>query len=317
MGREKYPPLNSHEPLSRQGKTVVALVRVCVLLSILACVVWRDIIQSCINVTWSYLLTTWWFNTVYFETGWATLIYAIIISVYPFALHFIRWFDRFKVHPSVTYIHQPFLGILKDVVWYMAPLALLDTVIVKKYNGVDPTLWRTKELAWIQTTRALPAAPPSVGQLFFQVIGSVLIYDAMFFFIHLMLHKHRKLYLLLHERHHVQDVMHAHVTNQLSMGERVTLVLAANQALKILFSHPLSRAVFVPVFIWLLVDNHSGYDFPWGLQHVVPGGLMGGARAHYAHHMHGTRHYQPFFTYLDKALVWREGGTSHFQKSGN
>lgn len=50
-----------------------------------------------------------------------------------------------------------------------------------------------------------------------------------------MLHKHRKLYLLLHERHHVQDVMHAHVTNQLSMGERVTLVLAANQALKILF----------------------------------------------------------------------------------
>lgn len=106
MGREKYPPLNSHGPLSRQGKTVVALVRVCVLLSILACVVWRDIIQSCINVTWSYLLTTWWFNTVYFETGWATVIYAIIISVYPFALHFIRWFDRFKVHPSVTYIHQ-------------------------------------------------------------------------------------------------------------------------------------------------------------------------------------------------------------------
>lgn len=52
----------------------------------------------------------------------------------------------------------------------MAPLALLDTVIVKKYNGVDPTIWRTKELAWIQTTRALPAAPPSVGQLFFQVL---------------------------------------------------------------------------------------------------------------------------------------------------
>lgn len=74
-----------------------------------------------------------------------------------------------------------------------------------------------------------------VSRLVFQVIGSVLIYDAMFFFIHLMLHKHRKLYLLLHERHHVQDVMHAHVTNQLSMGERVTLVLAANQALKILF----------------------------------------------------------------------------------
>lgn len=65
---------------------------------------------------------------------------------------------------------QPFLGILKDVLWYMAPLALLDTVIVKKYNGVDPTLWRTKELAWIQTTRALPASPPSVGQLFFQVL---------------------------------------------------------------------------------------------------------------------------------------------------
>lgn len=68
-----------------------------------------------------------------------------------------------------------------------------------------------------------------------QVFGSVLIYDVLFFFIHLVLHKYRPLYSLFHKRHHDHDIMHAHVTNQLSVGERIMLILAANQALKILY----------------------------------------------------------------------------------
>ena len=59
--------------------------------------------------------------------------------------------------------------------------------------------------------------------------------------------------------------------------------------------------------MWLLVENHCGYDVPWGLQHVVPGGLWGGPRLHYRHHLHGSRHYQPFLAYLDWALQAWEG----------
>jgi hypothetical protein len=52
---------------------------------------------------------------------------------------------------------------------YMAPLAFLDTVVVKKYCGVEPEEWEIRSQAWIQTTRALPVQPPTVFQLVFQV----------------------------------------------------------------------------------------------------------------------------------------------------
>ncbi|KAK7490379.1 hypothetical protein BaRGS_00018358, partial [Batillaria attramentaria] len=207
------------------------------------------------------------------------------------------------------------LGIMRDAAVYMTPLALLDTFMVKRYCGVDPREWDIRRQDWIQTTRALPIPPPTVAQLAYEVIGSIILYDALFFLIHLTLHKSRFLYTLLHAYHHEHDVMHAHVTNQLTVGERIVLVLAANQALKILYSHPMSRAAFVPVFIFLLTDNHSGYDLPWGLQHIIPGHVMGGPRVHHAHHMLGTRHYQPFFTYFDSLLEWWEGRGRHRVKA--
>nr|KAG5702057.1 hypothetical protein BaRGS_032306 [Batillaria attramentaria] len=231
---------------------LVVAMRSMIVMTVLACYVMCDVIQGWVDVTWDYLRSCAFFTSVYFETWWATLCYAIVIP-YPFALHYMSFMDRYKVDPTVTYVHT--------------------------------------------------------------VIGSIILYDALFFLIHLTLHKSRFLYTLLHAYHHEHDVMHAHVTNQLTVGERIVLVLAANQALKILYSHPMSRAAFVPVFIFLLTDNHSGYDLPWGLQHIIPGHVMGGPRVHHAHHMLGTRHYQPFFTYFDSLLEWWEGRGRHRVKA--
>ena len=61
------------------------------------------------------------------------------------------------------------LGILVDAAVYMAPLALMDTFMVKKYCGADPQEWIDKRQSWIQTTRPLPLEPPSVLQIFYQV----------------------------------------------------------------------------------------------------------------------------------------------------
>jgi hypothetical protein len=46
----------------------------------------------------------------------------------------------------------------------------------------------------------------------------------------------------------------------------------------------------------------AGYDFPWMLQNIIPYGLWGGSRQHNAHHVHGTVHYQKFFTYIDTLM---------------
>lgn len=269
-----------------------------------------EYLQRWVDLSWEYLRSAWWFQSVYFETVWATLSYAYLIPLYPFALNYLPFMDQYKVDGSMTYVHQTVLGIAMDAVVYIAPLATMDTLMVKRYCGVDPQEWSLQQQNWIQTTRALPLHPPTLFQLFYQVMGGVLIYDAMFFVIHLVLHRHRGLYALFHACHHEHGTLHAHITNQLSVGERIMLILAANQALKFLYSHPLSRAAFVPVFIFLLIDNHSGYDLPWGLQHLLPGGIWGGPRVHHAHHTLGTRHYQPFLTYLDWALQRWEGRAS-------
>lgn len=95
-------------------------------------------------------------------------------------------------------------------------------------------------------------------------------------------------------------MLHSHITNQLTVAERLTLVLSANFALKVFNSHPLTRMIFVPIFVWILVDNHAAYDMPFGLHRIIPFGIVGGSVKHFEHHMCGKRHYQPIFTYLDK-----------------
>lgn len=259
-------------------------------------------LQSFINATYGYLLTTWLFNSVYFETFFATFCYAVIIPLYPWLVDKLRCFDKFKIHPSVHYEHISVAGIMKMAVMYMAPLMLLDTFMVKKYYGVDPSALVEKRTSWLQTTRALPQDPPSVFAVVFQLIASFLLFDVLFFFVHLVLHKNIYLYNCIHKCHHEHDSLHSHVTNQLTVVERITLILSANFALKAFNSHPFTRMVFVPVFIGILVDNHAGYDMPFGFHRLVPFALVGGSVKHYQHHMQGKRYYQPILTYLDYVL---------------
>ena len=58
--------------------------------------------------------------------------------------------------------------------------------------------------------------------------------------------------------------------------------------------HPLSKVAHNLLVTYLLVEAHSGFDLPWMTHRVWPR-VFGGARAHDAHHTHGTRNYHQFF----------------------
>lgn len=260
-----------------------------------------DSLQKTLDQLYAYLLSTWIYNSVYFETFFATFCYAVAI-VYPWAIDKLGFLDRYKVHPSVRYEHVTLLFIVKQAILYMSPLMLLDTVMVKKYGGVgiDPEVWAEKRKSLIQTTRALPEESVSVSALVTQLLASFILYDALFFAFHLLLHKNYFLYKYIHKYHHDHEMIHGHVTNQLTIAERITLVLTANFALKVFNSHPLTRTIFVPFFIGILVENHTGYDMPFGYHRIIPFDIIGGSVKHFHHHVNGRRCYQPIFTYLDK-----------------
>ena len=177
---------------------------------------------------------------------------------------------------------------------------------VCRYAGVDPAEWTVRRRDWLQVTRSLPPTPPSLAQVAWQLVASLLIYDAIFYVVHRLLHSNATLYERVHAPHHTHDVVCSRVTNRLSVIERLLLVLSANFALKLVRAHPLTRAVFVPVFVCWLVGNHCGYDLPWSLDKVLPPNVMLSSAEHYRHHVSGTRSYQPFFSYIDNFMAKRD-----------
>lgn len=144
MGRSnKIPNLqspiastNDAAPLTKEPQGVVSVegrgntldtcitwaVRISIIFISVTCVFYRKILQNTINSSWLFLQKSWIFNSVYFETWWATFCFAWIIPLYPFAIHFIPSFTKYKIDPSVTYVHQTVFGMLKEAVIYMAPL---------------------------------------------------------------------------------------------------------------------------------------------------------------------------------------------------
>lgn len=263
----------------------------------------HELLQTCVNQLWDYLLSNWMFNCVYFETWWTVISYVMAFSV-PWFMSKFSCFDKYKIDPNVTWQSYGLVFYLTETVFYISPLMILDTVLVKKYYCVDPSEWEIRRQHWIQYTRALPCDPPSLSEIIGCIMGAFLIYDLVFFFIHFSLHKNAWLYKHVHANHHNHSHFQVEVTNQLSLSERITLILSANEALKILNSHPLTRVIFVPLFVGWLIENHSGFNVPWTLDKVIPFGLVAGSREHFRHHCEGSRNYQPFFTYIDRFILF-------------
>ncbi|KAK5074485.1 hypothetical protein LTR70_010199 [Exophiala xenobiotica] len=216
---------------------------------------------------------------------------------------------------------------------YIVPLLLLDLTMIKKFAGVpleamlssgnyDPALARsncggnTCQVNFLmpsvhnfsfssplQTQRALPDVAPSSRRLALELVASFVIYDAAFFAFHLAMHVLPGIR-LWHAPHHTHAEIHPQVTNQLHIFERMGLVLLANFSLNIIRSHVLTRTLFVPLFVWLLVEIHSGLDLPWGYEKVLPRGWGGGARKHARHHAGGEGGLEPYFEWCDGALEY-------------
>lgn len=284
-----------------KGKIYAYSFRIIFLLGIVLLVTYKDFVQETVNYSWEFLRDSWFFRSVYFETVFATLCYGVIVFIYPKLINGCRFLDEYKISTDVYYESCGSIkDFLQEAVVYISPLMILDTVMVKKYCGVHQSIWAEKRTTLIQTTRALPDSPPTVFQICFHLMASLIVFDALFFTVHIILHRNYFLYKNFHAYHHDHGVVNAHTTNKLTIVERIALILSANESLKVFNSHPMTRMLFVPVFIAILIDNHTGYDLPIGLHRLLPYGLAGGSVKHFTHHMQSTRNYQPIFTYLDK-----------------
>lgn len=61
--------------------------------------------------------------------------------------------------------------------------------------------------------------------------------------------------------------------------------------------HVVTMYIWVTLRLFQAIDAHSGYDFPWSLQHILP--FWSGADHHDFHHMAFTNNYSTSFRWLD------------------
>ncbi|KAG9240782.1 hypothetical protein BJ878DRAFT_270480 [Calycina marina] len=286
---------------------------------------------------YAWLFNSRVYNCSLFETGEILLLYAIIEPIYTY--RFARNPSlRIDVRPQSTHGSKRLLPLLKrptrrliEIGKSIFPLAGLDLILIKKYAGVAvsdirrsggykpfsagkdntsgsflaPTLHKFSWSSPLQFVRALPTDIPSSRRIALELLLAFFIYDTLFFFIHIAFH--RVPYLRrFHHPHHTHAEINPQVTNQLSITERVSLILLANFSLNIIGSHVLTRTLFVPIFVYLLVEVHCGMDLEWGYDKIMPFGLGAGSRRHAVHHRVGEGHYQPFFCWWDYGLILME-----------
>jgi cholesterol 25-hydroxylase len=285
------------------------------------------------------------YNWSTFETIWTVFLYAAIEA--PMTVVFMKHPEWRFVQPPASKSGKPARtkprGMrrpsrrLGEISLYVAPLLAMDLTMIKKFADVEiediltsggyesriftadgttshppktflvPTLHNFTPSSPLQLTRALPTSPPTSRRLVFELISSFIIYDFLFFLFHLSLHK-LPILKTFHTKHHAHDAqLNPQVTNQLSIVERLGLILLANFSLNIIGSHVLTRTVFVPVFVWLLVEIHCGMDVPWGYEKILPKGWGGGARKHMRHHNVGEKGFEPFFCWWDGFWEWAAG----------
>lgn len=295
-----------------------------------------------LNSIWAYLRSNAVYQASYFETLWTVICYS---AIEPYITHvFIQNPDwRFgsprepagerargteRTRPKGMRRPARRLG---EGLTYIFPLLAMDLTMIKKFADVPieaklisgnyapdlaashsghfllPSVHNFTLDSPLQTTRALPVLAPSSRRLASELLLSFFIYDTAFFLFHLALHK-VPILSSWHSTHHAHGPMHPQITNQLSIAERLGLVLLANFSLNIIGAHVLTRTLFVPIFVWLLVEVHAGMDVPWGLEKILPKGWAGGSRKHARHHAGGREGLEPFFGWWDGLLDWASSG---------
>lgn len=157
-------------------------------------------------------------------------------------------------------------------------------------------------LHWARGPALLPPDAPALPQLLGHVALCLLLFDAEFFVWHVLHHRVPWLYRTFHKVHHQNAPSFALATQYVSVWELFSLGFFDMVNIALLQCHPLTVLVFHTVNIWLSVEDHSGYDFPWSTHRLVPFGWYGGVVHHDVHHSHFNYNFAPYFTHWDRLL---------------
>ncbi|KAG9262052.1 cholesterol 25-hydroxylase-like protein [Astyanax mexicanus] len=204
---------------------------------------------------------------------------------------------------------------------FSAPFLLLELLRVHRYRiggearAADPRRWLRclARIAGKYAAAVLPLAAlvqqldrgsagenreaPPLFRALSDCFTCLLVFDTLFFAAHYTLHRNPWLFQKFHRSHHVHRDTFALAAQDSSIEELLFQQVLAFSSARLVGCHPMSEILFHLLNVWLAVEDHCGYDFPWAAHRLLP--CFGGPPFHHAHHQHFRGNYAPYFRHWD------------------
>ncbi|MBN3285584.1 CH25H protein, partial [Polyodon spathula] len=197
--------------------------------------------------------------------------------------------------PKMTFLRKYKIQQQNYPTWAMMRTCIMRTV----YNHIV-FIFPLTVAHWYWRPVSYPTQGPGLVKALLDILACLLLFDFQIFVWHLIHHKVPWLYKNFHKVHHKYTATFALTTEHSGAWETLSLGFFAAINPLLLNCHPLTEMLFFVVNIWLSVEDHSGYDFPWSTHRLIPFGLFGGAPHHDGHHMKFKFNYAPYFTHWDR-----------------
>ena len=135
------------------------------------------------------------------------------------------------------------------------------------------------------TIRALPEAAPDAWVFVRDLAACFVVGDFLIYWEHVLMHRIVWLRQHVHKFHHMyQAPMFSWCAGWVHPVE-IMVALACELSYPFAMNvHPLTLWVFIALWVFLLVEEHCGYDMWWSLHHLLPFATGGGNAPHELHH---------------------------------
>ena len=263
----------------------VWLIRILIIIFFITSIIYNERSDNLIQFIWNYLRKTKFVKHDSFEPILSVIAFFIFINGFRILDQYCPSIHKYKLNYSsnkpIKIANDYFFGMgyeFMAVFWYLFPICFYDIIYPR---------------------RKLPINGPSWIEVITHLSFGIFLYDFIFYWIHLSLHKFKYLY-KLHGRHHEwkgkclrasETVRHSFIDATMQVTTNIIVQNIGNK-------HPFIRLLHNIFIIYFLVETHSGYDLPWFLHNICPY-LFGGSIRHNIHHQRGDVYFHQFFKYLD------------------
>ncbi|XP_038577397.1 cholesterol 25-hydroxylase-like protein [Micropterus salmoides] len=178
-------------------------------------------------------------------------------------------------------------------------LAVASRCLLKIFHNHVCFIFPISVVHWYLRPVSFPPLAPEMQSVLKDVLACLLLFDMEICLWHLLHHKVSWLY-VFHKEHHIYTASFSLATEHTGVWEMLSLSFFTTLNPALLNCHTLTEMLFYVINMYLSVEAHSGYEFPWSPHRLVPLSLYGGAPHHDLHHLKFKVNYAPYFTHWDR-----------------